>query len=72
MLADDLGRSKNLSTHLGNHVTFRMPAFILPVPVHLDELLQDGRFAAYTLYSKARRVVEVTICHHQLSCLLEM
>ena len=47
--------------HLGDHVAFRVPALIFPIPVHFDELLQNRGLASDTLDGETCRVVEMAI-----------
>lgn len=49
------------ATHLGDHVTLGVPAFVLPVPVHLHELLENGILAPNAANRKLGRVVEMAI-----------
>ncbi len=42
------------AAHLGDHVAFRMPAFVSSIPVHLDKLFQNGGLASHAFDRESR------------------
>ena len=54
-------KASTVETHLVDHITFWMPAFVAHVPVDLDELLENGTITPCAFRGKTSGVVEMTI-----------
>jgi len=48
-------------THLVDHVTLRMPAFIFHIPINLHKLFEDGAMASRAFCREAGRVMKVAV-----------